>query len=288
MYSRCVGYIELEFEAQPLNLWLATKSLMENVMGRCLLTILVLSLIALGGCSDTLTPEERQRIGDGGTGGPAAGGTAGQIGGAGGQAGGAGFNGQGGVGGQGGVAGQMGMGGQAGGMVGNLMENQVSIETSQGTFVIELNFDAAPITARNFLDYVEGGFYDGSDGAGRTTFHFVDPQFSIAGGGFAEDGSLKPVSAPIGLEANNGLNNVRGAVAINRNLQLAASATSQFLVNVVDNPTIDFMDENRAGYVVFARVISGIEVIDAIAAVPVDAEDRPVTPVTINRVQRWR
>ena len=110
----------------------------------------------------------------------------------------------------------------------------------------------------------------------------------MAAGGYAEDGTLKPVSAPIPLEPNNGLNNVRGAVAINRNLQLPASATSQFLVNVVDNPTIDYMNENQAGYVVFARVVSGMEVIDAIAAVAANEENRPITPVTINRVQRWR
>ena len=68
----------------------------------------------------------------------------------------------------------------------------------------------------------------------------------------------------------------------------ATGATSQFLMNVVDNPTIDYMNENQAGYVVFARVVSGMEVIDAIAAVAANEENRPITPVTINRVQRWR
>ena len=179
---------------------------------------------------------------------------------------------------------------------GDLQENQVSIETSLGRFVIELNFDAAPISASNFVSYVEGGFYDGSDGIGATVFHFVDPEFSVAGGTFDEQGEIKPARQPIPLEStqDTGLSNIRGAVAMSRIASSPASATGGFFVNVTDNSEeSDFLDEGRQGYAVFGRVVQGMDVIDAIAAVAVQpsenpAERRPVVPVLIQRVTRWQ
>lgn len=138
---------------------------------------------------------------------------------------------------------------------------KVRFKTNQGDFVIELNREKAPISVENFLSYVKKKHYDG------TTFHRVMSTFMIQGGGFAqENGKLvqKTVDKPIKNEGQNGLHNVRGSVAMARTGDLH-SATSQFFVNVVDNPALDY--PNNGGYAVFGKVVEGLDVVDKIKAV---------------------
>jgi peptidyl-prolyl cis-trans isomerase B (cyclophilin B) len=139
---------------------------------------------------------------------------------------------------------------------------QVKLETSLGDIVIELNADKAPNTVENFLTYVNEGFYNG------TIFHRVIKDFMIQGGGFTEDFKQKSPNAPIKNEANNGLSNVRGSVAMARTGD-PHSATAQFFINTVDNNFLDFRGEQGAawGYAVFAEVVSGMDVVDQIRAV---------------------
>ena len=133
----------------------------------------------------------------------------------------------------------------------------IKFETSHGDFTVELDEASAPISAENFLRYVDEGFYDG------TVFHRVIPGFMIQGGGFTDDMSHKSGHAPIRNEADNGLRNQRGTLAMARTNDLH-SATSQFFINLVDN---DFLDHRTGsfGYAVFGRVTSGMDVIDRIA-----------------------
>lgn len=139
---------------------------------------------------------------------------------------------------------------------------RVALETNQGTIVIELYADKAPKTVENFLDYVEKDFYDG------TIFHRVIPEFMIQGGGFTPDLQQKETEAPIRNEANNGLENTRGTVAMARTGN-PHSATSQFFVNVVDNDYLNHTEETARGwgYTVFGQVVEGMEVVDAISKV---------------------
>jgi peptidyl-prolyl cis-trans isomerase A (cyclophilin A) len=158
---------------------------------------------------------------------------------------------------------------------------QVKLETSEGTIVLELEQAKAPITVGNFLEYVKSGFYDG------TIFHRVIPRFMIQGGGFTANLEQKPTREPIVNESANGLVNKRGTIAMARTSD-PNSATSQFFINLVDNA---FLDKAKAqdgiGYCVFGRVVQGMKVVDAIAAVPTGnaggMQDVPLQPVRIKK-----
>jgi peptidyl-prolyl cis-trans isomerase B (cyclophilin B) len=139
---------------------------------------------------------------------------------------------------------------------------QVKLETSLGDIVIELNQEKAPETVANFLSYVKDGFYDG------TIFHRVIGHFMIQGGGFDETFSQKETKAPIQNEADNGLSNKRGSLAMARTGD-PHSATAQFFINVVDNDFLDFKGKVPSGwgYAVFGEVIDGMDVVDKIREV---------------------
>lgn len=157
---------------------------------------------------------------------------------------------------------------------------QVKLETNHGNIVIELNSEKAPNTVANFLSYVEDGFYNG------TIFHRVIKDFMIQGGGFTEDFVQKKPKAPIKNEANNGLSNVTGSVAMARTGD-PHSATAQFFINTVDNNFLDFRGENGPawGYAVFGNVIEGMDVVNEIRAVATGSrgphQDVPVEDVVI-------
>jgi peptidyl-prolyl cis-trans isomerase A (cyclophilin A) len=155
---------------------------------------------------------------------------------------------------------------------------RVALETSQGRIVIELNADKAPKTVANFVQYVKDGYYDG------TIFHRVIDRFMIQGGGFTEGMIQKPNRAPIAPESTNGLKNVRGTLAMARTSD-PNSATSQFFINVVDNPRLDYPSFDGVGYTVFGNVVEGMDVVDKIRAVPTGHRDAfenvPLTPVVI-------
>jgi len=162
----------------------------------------------------------------------------------------------------------------------------VEVVTSFGTFVIELDHAHAPKTVDNFLEYVDANHYDG------TIFHRVIPTFMVQGGGYDKAYEKRPVRVAIMNEADNGLKNVRGTVAMARTGE-PHSATSQFFVNVVDNAFLDFKskDEKGWGYCVFGRVTSGLDVVDKIKAVKTGAhgpfsKDAPDTAVVIERIRR--
>ncbi|RKZ56516.1 MAG: peptidyl-prolyl cis-trans isomerase [Gammaproteobacteria bacterium] len=138
----------------------------------------------------------------------------------------------------------------------------VKLETSLGDIVLELNQDKAPQTVENFLNYVNNGFYNG------TIFHRVIKDFMIQGGGFNEQMIQKSPNAPIKNEANNGLSNIRGSIAMARTND-PHSATAQFFINTVDNSFLDFSSEQGSGwgYAVFGQVIEGMDTVDTIRAV---------------------
>ncbi len=139
---------------------------------------------------------------------------------------------------------------------------QVMLETSMGDIKIELFKDKAPITAKNFLNYVKEGYYDG------LIFHRVIKEFMIQGGGMNEALEQKKTAYAIKNEATNGLSNKRGTLAMARTA-VVDSATSQFFINVVDNPFLDHQgkQQDRFGYCVFGQVLEGMEVVDQIRAV---------------------
>jgi len=138
---------------------------------------------------------------------------------------------------------------------------QVTLETSMGTLKIELYQDKAPVTVKNFLDYVAAGHFNG------TIFHRVIPNFMVQGGGFEPGMRQKPTRDPIINESGNGLKNERGTLAMARTSD-PDSASAQFFVNLVNN---DFLNKSAArdgvGYCVFGKVVSGMDVVDKIAAV---------------------
>jgi peptidyl-prolyl cis-trans isomerase A (cyclophilin A) len=166
----------------------------------------------------------------------------------------------------------------AGGLVAQGPAPRVALETSEGRIVIELAPKEAPKTVENFMAYVKSGHYDG------TVFHRVIPTFMIQGGGFSADMSERPTRPPIPLESQNGLKNERGSVAMARRAD-PNSATSQFFINVVDNPRLDYPNPDGNGYAVFGKVIEGMDVVDRIKGVPTGArgphQNVPVTAVTI-------
>ena len=159
----------------------------------------------------------------------------------------------------------------------------VMMTTTVGPMTIELDADTAPKTVENFLSYVAGGFYDG------TIFHRVIDNFMIQGGGFTEDMEQKSTQAPIENEANNGLKNQRGSIAMART-QDPHSATAQFFINVQDNDFLNHTGENMQGwgYAVFGKVTDGEDVLDKIRGVQTGSQaghqDVPVEPVIIESV----
>jgi peptidyl-prolyl cis-trans isomerase A (cyclophilin A) len=159
----------------------------------------------------------------------------------------------------------------------------VEFKTSKGTFTVQLFEKQAPITCQNFLQYVDDGYFDG------TIFHRVIAGFMVQGGGLDENMRTKPGQrAPIKNEADNGLKNKRGTLAMARTNEID-SATSQFFINLVDN---DFLNNSRGnfGYAVFGRVDSGMDVIDAIAAVKTGSraghQDVPTETIVIESARR--
>ncbi len=161
---------------------------------------------------------------------------------------------------------------------------QVLVKTSMGEFVIELYPDKAPLSVANFLRYVNDGFYGG------TIFHRVIGSFMIQGGGFTAElykGQMrpKPTRAPIAIESRNGLKNDTGWVAMARTSD-PNSATSQFFVNVVDNAGLNHPQPDGHGYAVFGKVVSGMDVINAIRKVRTGSvgpyQDVPVDAVLID------
>ena len=158
----------------------------------------------------------------------------------------------------------------------------VKLETSMGDIFIELNEEAAPVTVKNFLKYVESGFFDG------TIFHRVMPNFMVQGGGFTENMQRKQTLPPIINEAGNGLTNSRGTISMART-DNPHSATSQFFINHRDNSNLDYGGPSNPGYAVFGKVVKGMEVVDAIAVVKTTMKagmrDVPVEPVVIKSVR---
>lgn len=157
---------------------------------------------------------------------------------------------------------------------------RVALMTNKGDIVLELDPARAPITTANFLAYVADGHYNG------TIFHRVIADFVIQGGGFTPEMKQKPTRAPITNEADNGLKNGRGTVAMARTPD-PHSASSQFFINLADN---DFLNHTRKtpqgwGYAVFGKVVQGMEVVDAIAQVETGTHgphrDVPVAPVVV-------
>ena len=136
----------------------------------------------------------------------------------------------------------------------------VILETNMGEIHITIDFEKAPITAKNFIDYVEDGFFAG------TIFHRVIPNFMIQGGGMTEDMQQKPAKATIKNEAKNGLKNNKYTVAMARTMA-PHSASSQFFINVADNQFLDFPGQDGWGYCVFGEVVDGQEVVDKIQSV---------------------
>jgi peptidyl-prolyl cis-trans isomerase A (cyclophilin A) len=158
----------------------------------------------------------------------------------------------------------------------------IRFETSHGGFTVELFAREAPLTVKNFLQYVDDGFFDG------TIFHRIVPGFVIQGGGLTADFANKKTRAPISNEAKNGLKNTRGALSMARTSDVN-SATSQFFVNLTDNGFLDHGPRDY-GYAVFARVTDGMEVIDKIAAVTTGRrkgyQDAPLEDVVIVSARR--
>lgn len=168
----------------------------------------------------------------------------------------------------------------------------VVMETNKGNITIELNEEKAPGTVKNFLEYVDSGFYEG------TIFHRVIKEFMIQGGGFVldDEGKMKEkdnTREPIKNEAKNGLKNERGAIAMARTSE-PHSATAQFFINTVDNENLDYPSFDNWGYAVFGKVIDGMDTVDKIAAVPTGGKfvsggvmrDVPEEEVIIKSVKR--
>ncbi len=155
---------------------------------------------------------------------------------------------------------------------------RVKLTTSAGDIVLQLEPAKAPKTVANFLQYVQEKHYDG------TVFHRVIDGFMIQGGGFTPDLRQKPARPPIALEADNGLKNDRGTIAMARTSD-PNSATAQFFINVKNNDMLNAPNPDGHGYAVFGKVVSGMEVVDKIRAVPTGAQgpmrDVPVDPVII-------
>jgi len=160
----------------------------------------------------------------------------------------------------------------------------VILHTNMGDIKLELDQAKAPVTVENFVQYVKDGHYDG------TVFHRVIGNFMIQGGGFDKDMKQKPTNAPIKNEANNGLKNDVGTIAMART-QDPHSATAQFFINVTDNSFLNFSSESRQGwgYAVFGKVVEGMDVVNTIKNVKTSNhgfhENVPVNPVIIEKAE---
>ena len=165
------------------------------------------------------------------------------------------------------------------------MSTQVELQTSLGSIRVELDEVKAPESSRNFLDYVDSGHYDG------TVFHRVIKGFMIQGGGFAAGMKQKPARAELRNEANNGLKNDHYTLAMART-SAPHSATAQFFINATNNDFLNFKSESAQGwgYAVFAKVIAGTEVVDAIEQVKTGRsgghDDVPIEDVVILKASR--
>jgi cyclophilin family peptidyl-prolyl cis-trans isomerase len=162
---------------------------------------------------------------------------------------------------------------------------RVALETSKGKIVLELYADKAPQSVKNFLVYVDAGFYDG------TIFHRVIPDFMIQGGGFTVEMKKKRTQPPIQNEADNGVRNERGTIAMART-QDPHSATAQFFINTKDNDFLNHKGKSPQGwgYAVFGRVVEGMGVVDAISNTKTVTRgmfrDVPDEPIVITRARR--
>ena len=153
----------------------------------------------------------------------------------------------------------------------------VTLDTSVGDIVVQLDAAKAPETVDNFVQYVNAGHYNG------TVFHRVIDGFMIQGGGMTADGKPRPTRTPIALEARNGLSNQRGTIAMART-SVPDSATSQFFINVVDNSSkLDAPRPDGHGYAVFGKVVAGMDVVDKIRVVPTNGRDAPLQPIVIEK-----
>ena len=157
----------------------------------------------------------------------------------------------------------------------------VKLQTNMGDIVIELNQEKAPKSAENFLGYVKDGFYNG------TIFHRVIDGFMVQGGGFTQSMEKKGTKAPIQNEADNGLKNDKGTIAMARTGE-PHSATAQFFINVVNNDFLNFRSKTPRGwgYAVFGKVVQGMDVVDKIRKIPTGPQnpfpkDVPQSPVII-------
>lgn len=156
----------------------------------------------------------------------------------------------------------------------------ILIQTSLGDITVELDEAKAPISSKNFVEYVESKHYDG------TIFHRVIKGFMIQGGGFDQNMKQKPTKPPIKNEAGNGLKNLKGTLAMART-NVVDSATAQFFINAVDNAFLDHKNESPTGfgYAVFGKVVKGIDVVEKIEKVATTSrsgmQDVPVEPVVI-------
>ena len=157
----------------------------------------------------------------------------------------------------------------------------MKIKTNLGSFSLELDEIKAPISSKNFKDYLENGFYN------NTIFHRVIDGFMIQGGGFELDMTQKETNSPIKNEASNGLKNEKYTVAMARTSD-PDSATSQFFINTSDNSFLDYPGQDGAGYCVFAKVTEGFDIIDKINSVQTGSnkghQDVPVETVIIEEI----
>ncbi len=166
---------------------------------------------------------------------------------------------------------------------------RVRFTTTVGDIVVALYEDRAPASVANFLRYVDEGFYDG------TIFHRVEPPTTlpvIQGGGYDQDLNARSTRGPVASESDNGLVNLRGTVALARRGSDFDSATSQFFINYLDNPSLDHVSADQPGYTVFGLVVEGIRVVDRITMVPTAAAPAttlgyvPMVPVVIETARR--
>lgn len=161
---------------------------------------------------------------------------------------------------------------------------RVKLSTNLGTITVQLNKEKAPVTTQNFITYVKEGFYNG------TIFHRVIPDFMAQGGGFDASFKQKAVHAPIKNEADNGLKNKRGTLAMARTND-PQSATAQFFINYKDNSFLDYSAPNPQGwgYAVFAEVVEGMDIVDAMAKQPTASKDGhqdvPKTNIVIEKAE---
>lgn len=168
----------------------------------------------------------------------------------------------------------------------DLIHPQVVIDTSLGKITVRLNGEKSPLTVENFLAYVEAGLYD------QTIFHQVYKDQAIIAGGYATDLSEIRTKTPVSNEAHNGLKNLRGTIAMLRQVDVIDGASSQFFINAADNPALDHRgrDPEGYGYCVFGEVVGGMEVADNIANTQVQDTDKfdrtPVQSVVVKSIRR--